>query len=146
MSQHVNRKRDVPTSGDLERAERLRLTIEQLYETNKLVPVIVEGKRDAHALKKLGLIGEIITLHRGQNLYDFCTDIEERFQKIVILLDWDNNGDNLFKILSENLKGHWEEFSWFRDLLRMLCQKDISTVEGIPKLLKRLEGNERPWY
>ena len=145
MRQH-NSKLKAPTSSDLERAERLRLTIEKLYETNKQVPVIVEGKRDARALKKLGLIGEIITLHRGQNLYDFCTDIEERFQKIVILLDWDNNGDNLFKILSENLKGHWEEFSWFRDLLRILCQKDISTVEGIPKLLRRLEGHERPWY
>ena len=144
MRQH-NSKLKAPTSSDLERAERLRLTIEKLYETNKQVPVIVEGKRDARALKKLGLIGEIITLHRGQNLYEFCIDIEERFQKIVILLDWDNNGDNLFKTLSENLKGHWEEFSWFRDLLRMLCQKDISTVEGIPKLLKRLEGNERPW-
>jgi 5S rRNA maturation endonuclease (ribonuclease M5) len=146
MRQHDNKKRASPTSSDLERAERLRLTIEQLYETNKEVPVIVEGKRDANALQKLGLIGEIITLHRGQNLYDFCIDIEERFQKIIILLDWDNNGDNLFKTLSENLKGHWEEFSWFRELLRMLCQKDISTVEGIPKLLKRLEGNERPWY
>ena len=146
MRQHNNKQKTLPTSSDLDRAERLRLTIEKLYETNKQVPVIVEGKRDALALKKLGLIGEIITLHRGQNLYDFCTDIEERFPKIVILLDWDNNGDNLFKILSENLKGHWEEFSWFRDLLRMLCQKDISAVEEIPKLLKRLEGNERPWY
>jgi len=121
------------------------MTIEQLYETNKMVPVIVEGKRDANALKELGLIGEIITLHRGQNLYDFCLDIEERFQKIIILLDWDNNGDNLFKTLSENLKGHWEEFSWFRDILRILCQKHISSIEDIPKLLKRLEGNERPW-
>jgi len=144
MSQ--NKQRGLPTSIDLERAERLRLTIEQLYEVNKLFPVIVEGRRDEHALKKLGLIGEIIILHRGQNLYDFCIDIEERFQKIIILLDWDNNGDNLFKTLSENLKGHWEEFSWFRNLLRILCQKDICTVEGIPKLLKRLEGNERPWY
>ena len=146
MRQRDNKKRGLPTISDLERAERLRLTIEQLYEINKEVPVIVEGKRDAHALQKLGLIGEIITLHRGQNLYDFCLDIEERFQKIIILLDWDNNGDNLFKTLSEHLKGYWEEFSWFRELLRMLCQKDISTVEGIPKLLKRLEGNERPWY
>lgn len=141
-----SKQRGVPSIIDLERAERLKLTIEELYEINKKVPVIVEGKRDANALRKLGLIGDIITLHRGKNLYDFCTDVEERFPKVVILLDWDNNGNTLYKTLSENLKGHWEEFSWFRELLRLLCQKDISSVEGIPKLLKRLEGNERPWY
>jgi len=145
MRQRNSKQRALPTSSDLERAERLRLTIEELYETNKWIPVIVEGKKDAQALQKLGLIGEIIILHRGQNLYEFCTDIEEQFPKVIILLDWDNNGDTLFKTLAENLKGHWEDFSWFRELLRMLCQKDISTVEGIPKLLKRLEGNERPW-
>jgi hypothetical protein len=29
----------------------------------------------------------------------------------------------------------------------MLCQKEIKDIEGIPKLLKRLEGNENiyPW-
>lgn len=146
MRQHDSKQRGIPTSSDLERAERLKLTIEELYETNRMIPIIVEGKRDAHALRKLGLIGEIITLHRGKNLYDFCLDMEELYPKVIILLDWDENGDNLNKTLSENLKGHWEEFSWFRELLRMLCQKDISTVEGIPKLLKRLEGNGRPWY
>ena len=78
MKLHNKKQRGIPTSTDLERAERLKLTIEELYETNKMVPVIVEGKRDVHALRKLGLIGEIITLHRGKNLYDFCIDIEDR--------------------------------------------------------------------
>ena len=141
-----SKQRGLPSITDLERAERLKFTIEELYEINKKVPVIVEGKRDANALRKLGLIGDIITLHRGKNLYDFCADLEEQFPKVVILLDWDNKGNTLYKTLSENLKGHWEEFSWFRELLKFICQKDISSVEGIPKLLKRLEGNERPWY
>ena len=141
-----NKQRGIPSINDLERAERLKLTIEELYEINKIVPIIVEGKKDVSALRKLGLIGDIITLHRGKNLYDFCADIEEHFHRVIILLDWDKNGNNLYKILSENLKGHWEEFSWFRELIRILCQKDISTVEGIPKLLKRLEGDEKSWF
>ena len=136
----------MPTVRDIERAERLKFTLEALYEINKTVPVIVEGKKDAAALRSLGLVGDIITLHRGKNIYDFSADIEERFSKIVILLDWDKNGNTLNRALSENLKGRWEEFSWFRDLIRLLCQKDISTVEGIPKLLKRLEGDEKTWY
>ena len=85
----LNTDRNVPSIEDIERAERLREVLEALYEVNKRVPVIVEGKRDAIALRRLGLVGEIITLHRGKGPYDFCEDIVERFSKVIILLDWD---------------------------------------------------------
>ncbi len=142
----INLQRNVPSLSNIERAERLRLVIEALYEINKSIPVIVEGKKDASALLRLGLAGEIITLHRGKSIYEFCTDIEERFHRVIILLDWDKNGNNLNKTLSKNLKGHWEEFSSFREILKLLCQKDINDIEGIPKLLRRLERDERSWY
>lgn len=141
----LNSKKNIPSINDLERAERLREIIEDLSEINKLVPIIVEGKKDAIALRKLGILGEIITLHNGKNLYDFCMDIMERYSKVVILLDWDKKGDNLNKIISENLKGHWEEYALFRELFRLLCQKEIHDIEGIPSLLKRLEGNANDW-
>ncbi|HET6514884.1 MAG TPA: toprim domain-containing protein [Thermodesulfovibrionales bacterium] len=131
-----------PSRGDLERALKLREVMEALYEANKNVPVIVEGKKDAVALRNLGLVGEIITLHRGNNLYEFCEDISESFHKVIILLDWDDKGEALCKTLSTNLRGLWEEFSGFREILKILCQKDIKDVEGIPKLLKNLEGDE----
>ena len=141
----INTQRNTSSTIDLERAERLRKVIEFLHEINKNIPVIVEGKKDASALRRLGLAGDIITLHNGKNIYDFCADIEERFNKVVILVDWDKKGEYLNKTLSENLKGYWEEFSSFRELLKLLCQKEISVIEGIPKLLRRLEGNESPW-
>lgn len=134
----------MPSAGDIERAERLREVFGVLYEINKKIPVIVEGKKDASALRRLGLAGEIITLHRGKNLYDFCTDIAKRFHRVIILLDWDKKGESLNKALSMHLKGHWEDFSSFRELLKLLCQKEIRDIEGIPKLLKRLEGYEVP--
>ena len=138
----INKYRLMPSIKDIERAERLKFIIESLYELNKNIPVIVEGKKDELALRRLGLIGEVITLHRGKSLYDFCAYIEEKFPKVIILLDWDENGNNLNKILSENLKGYWEEFFWLREHLKILCQKDINNIEGLPKLLKRLEGDE----
>ncbi|GAB4415094.1 MAG: toprim domain-containing protein [Thermodesulfovibrionales bacterium] len=131
-----------PSSADLERASRLREVMETLYEVNKKVPVIVEGKRDAIALRRLGLVGEIVILHRGNNIYEFCEDISERFDGVIILLDWDREGENLNRALGRHLKGLWEEFSGFREILKMLCQKEIKDIEGIPKLLKKLEGNE----
>lgn len=132
----------IPSNGDLERASRLREVLEALYEINKKVPVIVEGKRDSVALRKLGLMGEIITLHRGVSLYDFCEEISESYKKVVILLDWDDKGESLNKELNRNLKGLWEEFSAFREIFKILCQKDIKDIEGIPKLIKKLEGDE----
>jgi 5S rRNA maturation endonuclease (ribonuclease M5) len=116
--------------------------MEALHEVNKKAPVIVEGKKDAVALRSLGLTGEVITLHRGSNLYEFCEDISERFEKVVILLDWDDKGESLHRTVSAHLRGQWEEFSGFREVLKILCQKDIKDVEGIPKLLRNLEGDE----
>jgi len=141
----INTHKNLPSVTDIERAERLRKIIEALHEINQIIPVIVEGKKDASALRRLGLIGEIIILHNGKSLYDFCTDIEDRFHRVIILVDWDKKGKDINKTLSENLKGHWEEFSSFRELLKLLCQKEISVIEGIPKLLDRLEGNETAW-
>lgn len=140
------RPKDTPSPRDVERAERLRKIIEALYEINKSIPVIVEGNKDLSALRELGLVGEIITLNRGKNLYDFCFDIAERFQKVIILLDWDKKGESLTKTISAHLNGYWEEFSYFRELFKVHCQKEIRDIEGIPKLLRRLEGDESPWY
>lgn len=132
--------RKIPTPDDSERAERLREVINALSEANKRFPVIVEGKKDAQALIKLGLVGKIIVLHSGKGLYDFSEELAEKFSRIILLMDWDSKGEMLFRSLSDNLNGHWEEFSEFRELLRMLCQKDIKDIESIPKLLLRLEG------
>ncbi|MDA8079012.1 MAG: hypothetical protein M0Z79_08755 [Nitrospiraceae bacterium] len=140
----LNTIRKMPSTEDLERAERLREIFAALHEANKRIPVIVEGRRDAAALKQLGLVGEIIVLHCGKGLYDFCEDIAERFSRVIILLDWDNKGEDLYRSLSRNLRGHGEEFSAFREILKILCQKDIRDIEGIPRLLQRLEGSEQP--
>jgi len=141
----LNTHKILPSSIDLDRAERLREVFEILHDINESAPVVVEGKKDALALRELGLSGEIIKLHGGKNLYDFCEDLISRFDRVILLMDWDRKGEELTKALSIHLIGHWEEFASFRELLRLLCQKEISHVEGIPKLLKRLEGNENTW-
>jgi len=132
----------MPTTEDLERAERLHEVIEALCEVNKRFPVVVEGKKDMQALRKLGLSGDIIPLHNGRGIYDFSEELAERFSKVVLLLDWDTKGETLFTSLKENLHGHWEAYGAFRELLRMICQKDIKDIESIPALLLRLEGSD----
>jgi 5S rRNA maturation endonuclease (ribonuclease M5) len=128
--------------NDFERAERLKEVFGILYEINKRIPIIVEGRRDVSALRKIGLVGDIITLHGGKGFYEFCEDIAERFHRVILLMDWDEKGESLHKTISEHLKGHWEEFSAFREIIKILCQKDIKDIEGIPVLLGRLAGEE----
>ena len=137
-----NHYRKTPAPEHLERAERLREVMDAHCEINTRVPVIVEGKKDDQALRKLGLAGEIIVLHGGKGLYEFSEEIAEKFPTIVLLLDWDAKGEALFKSLAGNLRTHWEEFSACRELLKMICQKDIKDIESIPSLLMRLEGIE----
>jgi 5S rRNA maturation endonuclease (ribonuclease M5) len=128
--------------NDFERAERLKEVFESLYEVNKRIPIIVEGKRDVRALRKIGLVGDIIALHGGKGLYEFCDNISEKFHKIILLMDWDEKGEILHKTVSGHLKGVWEEFSPFREIIKILCQKDIKDIEGIPVLFERLAGEE----
>ncbi len=126
--------------SDIGRAERLKEFLQSLYEINKMVPIIVEGRRDVLALRSLGFVGEIITVHRGKGLYEFCQGISERFNKVILMLDWDENGEILHKKLSADLKGLCEEFAPLREIIKLLCQKDISNIEDIPSLLNRLAG------
>jgi len=123
---------------EAERAERLREVLEDLTVVNMEVPVIVEGKRDATALRALGLMGEIITLNRGQSLHDFTEDLLDSYDYVILLMDWDQTGEKLHQRLSQELAGHWEAHEGMRRVLKILCQKDTKDVEGIPSLLARL--------
>ena len=140
---HIQRNGQL--TDNMERASRLREIFGNLCERNKDIPVIVEGKRDVIALKELGLQGEILMLHRGQSIYDFCEEISEKFHRVIILLDWDEKGESLNKTLCRHLNGQWEEFSAFRELIKILCQKEIQDIEDIPKLIRRLEADETGW-
>ncbi len=132
-----------PLKREAERAERLRELLEELAEVNSPehvhVPVIVEGKRDKAALKALGLAGEVITYNRGMNVHDFCEGILDSYSEVVLLMDWDREGDALQSKLGRELSGTWEGYKRFRHSLRLMCQKEVKDVEGLPALLRRLE-------
>ncbi|MGC8937568.1 MAG: toprim domain-containing protein, partial [Thermodesulfovibrio sp.] len=134
-----NKKEFIPL--DWERAEKIREVLHYLYEINKLVPIIVEGKKDKKALRDIGFDGEIITLHSGKSIYEFTETIAQKFEKIVLLIDWDEKGEELYCKVGENLQGMWEDFASIRELLKLLCQKEITEIEEIPSLFQRIAGH-----
>ena len=132
---------DAPLPLDIRRAERIREALTNLYEANKHLPIIVEGKKDSQSLRGLGFVGEILTLHAGRkSFYEFSEEILENYGKVILLFDWDPKGESLLREVGSMLEGRWEEFTPFRDVIKILCQKDIKDVESIPRLISRLEG------
>lgn len=142
MSYHERKKRNkkefVPI--DWERAEKIKEILHYLYEINKLIPIIVEGKRDKEALREIGFDGQIITIHSGKSLYEFSENIASRYEKVILLIDWDEKGEELYSKIGEYLHGMWEDFASIRELLKILCQKEISEIEQIPVLFQRIAG------
>ncbi|MCS7214807.1 MAG: hypothetical protein RMI30_02060 [Thermodesulfovibrio sp.] len=142
MSSHERRRKNkkdfVPL--DRERAEKIKEVLHYLYEINKFIPIIVEGRKDKKALREIGFDGEIITFHSGKSIYEFSETVANRFEKVILLFDWDEKGEELYSKVGENLQGMWEDFSSIREVLKVLCQKEILEIEDIPSLFHRLAG------
>lgn len=139
-----NRRRNAPPSPnmvDTERYERLLEVLEELDEASLHAPLIVEGKRDREALRSLGVKGDIISLNRGQGMHEFAESVAGSHERVVLLMDWDSTGEKLQERLTREFKGMWEEHESFRRLLRVLCQKEVRDIEGLPALIRRLSAN-----
>ena len=131
-------------SQDVVRADKIRAVLERLYSINVIdgVPIVVEGKMDRQALYQLGINGEVVVLHRKGGFYEFAEKMHTYYESLVLLLDWDEKGEILQSQVGSLLSGLWEEFAPIRESLKNLCQKDISDVQSIPSLMKRLAGTE----
>ena len=53
--------------------------------------VVVEGKRDSTALRKIGYTGKILEFHKFGGMVNF-TDAVSKYEKLIILFDRDKKG------------------------------------------------------
>ncbi|MBS7621248.1 toprim domain-containing protein [Candidatus Bathyarchaeota archaeon] len=126
-----------------EKEEQILQILEQLAEENKGgKPILVEGRKDAEALKELGINGQLIFAKTGgKNLLDVISEIEaSKTSEVLMLLDFDKRG----RELTENLKQHIEKIGvkvnvhfWLR--LSSLVRKEVKDVEGLAKYMKTLK-------
>jgi 5S rRNA maturation endonuclease (ribonuclease M5) len=56
--------------------------------------VVVEGKRDSSALKKLGYSGKILEFHRFGGMINFIDSVA-KYERLIILFDRDKKGRTL---------------------------------------------------
>ena len=103
--------------------------LQELSIINESVPIIVEGFRDVQALRALGMQGEIVKLHSGRSIQQFCEEFSENHEEAVILTDWDNRGNQLFHLVTQFMDAHWEPYNHFRQTLRELAGGTFQQVE-----------------
>jgi len=75
--------------------EEVKKFVKQL-NSEKYSVIVVEGKRDSAALRKLGLSGKIIEFHSFNGLVKFADSVAN-YKNIILLLDGDRKGRYLTK-------------------------------------------------
>lgn len=80
----------------------IRNLIQQLNADKKSI-VIVEGKKDSKALRKLGYLGKVLVFHHFNGLTQF-TDYVANYESLVLLLDGDRKGRYLTARIAEKLE------------------------------------------
>ena len=85
-------------------------------------------------------LGNIIQINRGTSLTDFCDWLSERFQKIIILTDWDKHGGSLCRTIMKQLKGRVDYDTSFRKIFSKYAM--IRTVEGLPSWLFTMKDKQ----
>ena len=92
--------------------------------------VVVEGKRDSIALKKLGYNGNVLEFYRFGGMVNF-TDSVEKYKRLIILFDRDKKGRTLtgktIKLLQRRMKIDLS----FKRKLRVITKGKIMFIEQL---------------
>lgn len=116
--------------------EELNKVLEELKKEDKKIPIIVEGEKDKKALRKLDIKRKIITLNKGVSLIDFCDKIAKKYNKIILITDWDRKGGFLRHRIQKNLEGRVKLNTKYREIFSRNTM--TKTVEGLPSWIKTI--------
>lgn len=104
--------------------------------------VVVEGVRDVSSLKALGCKAVIEVLgHSGVGDYDLVEEIASKYNSVLILTDFDEEGLSLnqrFSNLFER-KGAKVETGLRRHVGRLMARIGVYAIESLDNLLDDLE-------
>jgi len=94
--------------------------------------VVVEGERDRRALRRLGVKGAIVLVHRGRTISETANVLSSTARHVIILTDWDTEGGHLAQRLREFLGGGrpGPDLEYRRRLARIL-RGELVHVEGL---------------
>ena len=92
--------------------------------------VVVEGKRDEDALKKLGYNGKICQFHSFKGLVKFA-DSMPKYKNLILLLDSDRKGRYLTKRIISQLQHRVTIDLSYRKELTIVTKGRVKNVEDL---------------
>lgn len=108
------------------------------------VPIIVEGRRDEAALRRLGIEGTVHCLKAtGESRHEFLDRLDGA-REAILLTDFDREGKELetwlYKELSQ--RGVKSDLKlWIR--MKSLSRTEVRSVEELPSFIRGLEARAR---
>jgi 5S rRNA maturation endonuclease (ribonuclease M5) len=111
-------------------------------ESNSGTVIIVEGRRDKEALRRLGLKGPILCFKSSRrSLADFLSDINGN--KAIILTDFDREGRELSSRIAEELAYRKIRADHaLRERLGALVRQDARTIQDLFGCVERMRAEE----
>jgi 5S rRNA maturation endonuclease (ribonuclease M5) len=103
-----------------------------IFELNSMKDsvVVVEGKRDSIALKKLGYSGKVLEFHKFGGMIDF-TDSVSKYKRLIILFDRDKKGRMLTGKTIQLLQRRTKIDLSFKKRLREITKGKIMFIEQL---------------
>ena len=92
--------------------------------------VVVEGKRDSSALKKLGYSGKVLEFHKFGGMINF-TDSVAKYKNIIILFDRDKKGRYLTGKTIQLLQRRTKVNLSYKRKLREITKGKIMFIEQL---------------
>ena len=92
--------------------------------------VIVEGKRDSDALRKIGYTGKILEFHRFAGMINFADSVA-KFERLIILFDRDKKGRTLTGKTIQLLQRRTKVDLTFKRKLRIITKGKIMFIEQL---------------
>lgn len=124
-----------------ERLDALELALGELRERAVGCAVLVEGRRDADALERLGVGGTHLLLNTGASVQVRIDELAEMaavtdWPRLILLMDWDRTGGRLQDVLVRGLSGRVPVDTDARR--RLAVASRVRSVEELPADLQSM--------
>ncbi len=101
--------------------------------------IIVEGKRDSAALKKLGFTEKVLEFHRFGGLTKFADSVSDQ-KNLIILFDSDRKGKYLTRRVIEQLEHRTRIDLSYKKKLVQITRGKIRAIEDLDRYEQFLYG------
>ena len=92
--------------------------------------VVVEGKRDSIALRKIGYTGKILEFHKFGGMVNF-TDSAAKYESLILLFDRDRQGRQLTEKTIQLLQRRTKIDLTYKRKLRAITNGKIKFIEQL---------------